>query len=1118
MDEIIINTKIDTSGIDEGIDAIEQKLAKIRQATMQLGASMEDSFGAAGSDFETVMNSFGERMETFITDFSEGFVEGFAEEMNKAAEGTRNADSAMSDLLARWETNTRAIANTTANIEELLGQTKAMGKQEKKVSFLATALGKVGRGIKGIGQRLSGPASKIGSFVKKFLSIAGAIAIFRKLTSTIKGAMSSLEGWGTTTSRVISDYKKSMEFLQNAMGAMFAPIIDTVLPRISALLDRIAEGFNTLGMYIAALMGKTSYTKAVKGVNDYKDAIAKTGQAADKAAGSLASFDELTIIDTGNNDQQQNPFTTEGIPEEIQQIKSLKDLLESIDWKALGENGGEFVNSLVSNIKDKIEKFPAETLGESMRTFTISFLEAVDFNNMGDTFGELVGKIADGIKAYFSPDEEGKTVVGVLAQSVKDFLIGALDGIPFEDLGITFGTVANAIVDGIITFFDPKENIFSKMVQGLYDFIDGALDTLDYGATRTAISNVAQTITGALETAVKDFPAGNLAQSLSDFIWNAISGITDGLEDFDPIDFIDGITDKIIEFVENIKWFEVAGALLKAVTTIVTMIPEILLTMVDTPIRLMVNGLSDFLYNVGEKMAQSNIPWIKSMGEDIKGFALDIQDAYDTASSEIKDAVHTAMSDARKDANDTIDEWVADQEIAYQKTQAAREYDKTHREMMKNQTVGITQEEAMELERIRQEGVESVRNAEREKADLMTQATKDTATVIDEENDRIQKSYKERWTTEKTGTDETVRVLHGYSQEVDKVTGEVISANHGAGVSFGELERTTSEKVGAMHSSVVMGAAGIQNEVSSKFKLANDEATAELANMSLNTSSEMSAMLSTIQTDVGSMSSTMGNELSNMSSDLVTKMDTMSSDTSTKFESIVTTIRDKMASASSDVTDKLASISTGFSTKMEGVLTTVRDQMGNVLNTMNGQDWGSVGSNMVSGIVNGLNSGWTWLSNSVASVAANALATAKSVLGIRSPSRVFRDEVGAMISEGMAIGIDDEADAPQKALMDVVSGLTDTAVGAIQGPSIASGAFLPTQIAGGIANGGIDGQEGAISIEEILGMIRQVRDNQQDLLETLIEVVRDKRFTFTPNASAGRVINESLKAYRAVTG
>jgi len=83
-----------------------------------------------------------------------------------------------------------------------------------------------------------------------------------------------------------------------------------------------------------------------------------------------------------------------------------------------------------------------------------------------------------------------------------------------------------------------------------------------------------------------------------------------------------------------------------------------------------------------------------------------------------------------------------------------------------------------------------------------------------------------------------------------------------------------------------------------------------------------------------------------------------------------------------------------------------------------------IGSNIVSGIWNGISSGWNWLTDKVKNLASSLLQGAKDALGIKSPSRLFRDLVGKMIPQGIGVGIDAEMPELQKDLKEDLQGMT----------------------------------------------------------------------------------------------
>ena len=106
----------------------------------------------------------------------------------------------------------------------------------------------------------------------------------------------------------------------------------------------------------------------------------------------------------------------------------------------------------------------------------------------------------------------------------------------------------------------------------------------------------------------------------------------------------------------------------------------------------------------------------------------------------------------------------------------------------------------------------------------------------------------------------------------------------------------------------------------------------------------------------------------------------------------------------------LAELIAGFISMMGDWITLGSDLVQDMWNTITETDWLSLGSNIISGIANGIVNGAGAIVSAAQDAASRALNAAKNFLGIHSPSRVFRDEVGKMIPQGMAVGVETETD------------------------------------------------------------------------------------------------------------
>lgn len=86
----------------------------------------------------------------------------------------------------------------------------------------------------------------------------------------------------------------------------------------------------------------------------------------------------------------------------------------------------------------------------------------------------------------------------------------------------------------------------------------------------------------------------------------------------------------------------------------------------------------------------------------------------------------------------------------------------------------------------------------------------------------------------------------------------------------------------------------------------------------------------------------------------------------------------------------------------------------------------SIGSNIIQGMVNGVTSAAGSLIDSVKGAVDDAINGAKNLLGIHSPSRVFR-KIGQYTMQGAALGVDDDADVLLRSTDSAMRGMISTA-------------------------------------------------------------------------------------------
>lgn len=138
-------------------------------------------------------------------------------------------------------------------------------------------------------------------------------------------------------------------------------------------------------------------------------------------------------------------------------------------------------------------------------------------------------------------------------------------------------------------------------------------------------------------------------------------------------------------------------------------------------------------------------------------------------------------------------------------------------------------------------------------------------------------------------------------------------------------------------------------------------------------------------------------------------------------------------------------LGTGLIQAVPQLISKIPSIIGQVKNAFTSVDWGSVGMNIIKGIANGLKGAAGAIVEAAKGAAESALNAAKNALGIHSPSRVFRDQVGKMMALGMGIGF--ERNIPVKSMS---TGVQRAVAGLQKSVDIALSARTSDKTVGGV--------------------------------------------------------------------
>lgn len=246
--------------------------------------------------------------------------------------------------------------------------------------------------------------------------------------------------------------------------------------------------------------------------------------------------------------------------------------------------------------------------------------------------------------------------------------------------------------------------------------------------------------------------------------------------------------------------------------------------------------------------------------------------------------------------------------------------------------------------------------------------------------------------------------------------------------------------------------AAIVGLVTGNFSQVQSAITSIMSAIQATISAIWNAILSLISSVLSAIASTVSSTWSAIQSIVSSAMSSVQSIISSAWSAVRSAVTSAMSSIQSAITSGFSAVVSAVTSAGQRIISAVRSAFSGALSAARGfvGQAASVGSQLISGFVSGVTSAAGKLISAVKGAVSNAINGAKALLGIKSPSRVFR-QFGIYTDKGFIIGIDSKADQVARSMRYMAQGAID--------------AFTGQDINGAITDelGSMDGQLGRLA-------------------------------------------------------
>lgn len=519
----------------------------------------------------------------------------------------------------------KEISKTNSKEMSLAGTNNKLGSSYKnlsqnvdntknKTSGASSIFSRLGSAVSGLGKKLGGLAQNlmstsdsannarfsIGRMVGMSILYSTVFGMISKVNSGIMTGINNLAQYSSATNASISSMMSALTQLQNSLATAFAPILSVVAPILTAFMNMLSRAITYVGMFIAALTGQKSFTKAKAVQEDYAASLQKSSSSANKAAKSTKKNASAT---KKANKEMQTYLS--GL-DEIRQFQKEKDNTPSSNsTPSAGGGGGGYtgpsigdmfekvpiessIADMAKKIKDLIKKEDWEGLGAYIASGINKGLQkiydAINWNNVGPKITYFVNAFTrtfNSLVDHIDWDLMGRTV-GAGINTIVNTLNLLIEGINWKNLGSKIATGINGLFNEVN--WDNVGRLFANKINVPFQMLEGAVNTLNWAKIGTSIG-------GFLNGAINQIDVKSIGTSLSGLALGILTTLDNALTTTNWSQ----LGTKLATLLTSIDWVGIFVSAISVAGKAITALTQLGVSFMDNLAKGITNGTQQFI-------------------------------------------------------------------------------------------------------------------------------------------------------------------------------------------------------------------------------------------------------------------------------------------------------------------------------------------------------------------------------------------------------------------------------------------------------------------------------------------------------------------------------------------